>query len=938
MRLRLLLALAVGSLPLAAYPSHGQTVGVTTAVNQSATGTAPRAAIRTITIGEKIFHNEKIETNASGLLQVLLADGTTFTVGPDSRLTIDSFVYDPKKGTAEITASLGKGLFRFIGGRTSKTPDGVRLNTPVGTVGIRGAIADLFFSRQPDIPSHIDLLYGEQIVLTGRGQPTTRLYTTGYSIVIGSNGRPHVQRTLQAWLTSFENLIRGQSGQHGGAPLQPTDMMVVASDIHRSNSDLGPLLGAIPIPTPRPQSPDQAVLQEANKDMKRSELPSQNNGNTGGGNTGGGDTGNGNTGGGNTGGGQPQYSTVPLRVLLSSASTPGEGIIGGSADTDQTTALKVASGSSEGAGTLVQGSISLPVFNDATFTAHAVSGVSSPFGPLSGTVYGGPDGFAAYLLTYGTDPISPFYAITGTPTDVASVFSGTGVVHYALTPDPLQGIAVPFMMNNPDFDFSSASNSDLLVAESATPADNSVRAMQTWLAITGTGTDQKSAIGVNVGALGGDGNFLMDRRGSYRGASDGVSSELFGSAASLAGPSGQSVFGGNGQNFVLSAGLSPGGAFYDAAADGFASGAPFSTVHVANRGSSDPDVARTLSGAYDGFAAGALEGAVKFGGEVDSIGSFVPNTLLYSNFGDVKFSFDPQSRSLGGSIQVWSANSYSEENVALAVGFGNGMGSNSQNGQSAYINDNAFAATANPNPSATSVNIPDIASGTEAAGQQPGTYVVSSGSISGLSNMAFMQNVDSSHLCSDCDFMKWGWWGTQAQISSTSPSSGNQARLAVHLGTWVIGDVTNVSQLVPLASTAATYAGLAVGNVTNVTSDETKASYIAAGKMDMTYNFGLRQGSFSVSNFDGHDFAGTMAGVTSGSQATFGGALSNDASSVTGHANGAFVNNGADMAAGVIGDFNAQETSGNWAASGVFLGSRTGSRTVPTGSGTIPTY
>ena len=48
-----------------------------------------------LNIGKSIFFNERIKTTDSGLVQVLLVDGSTFTVGPDSDLVINKFVYDP---------------------------------------------------------------------------------------------------------------------------------------------------------------------------------------------------------------------------------------------------------------------------------------------------------------------------------------------------------------------------------------------------------------------------------------------------------------------------------------------------------------------------------------------------------------------------------------------------------------------------------------------------------------------------------------------------------------------------------------------------------------------------------------------------------------------------------------------------------------------------
>ncbi len=58
-----------------------------------------------LNIGKSIFFNERIKSTGSGLVQVLLVDGSTFTVGPGSDLVIDKFVHNPSKGTGEIAAT-----------------------------------------------------------------------------------------------------------------------------------------------------------------------------------------------------------------------------------------------------------------------------------------------------------------------------------------------------------------------------------------------------------------------------------------------------------------------------------------------------------------------------------------------------------------------------------------------------------------------------------------------------------------------------------------------------------------------------------------------------------------------------------------------------------------------------------------------------------------
>jgi hypothetical protein len=269
MRPAFLLLPIIACLAMTVAPTAAQQVGVTSAVNQAATGTPPRGQTRTLTIGEKVVHNERIDTNTLGLLQVLLVDGTTFTVGPNSGLTIDSFVYDPDKRTAKITASLSKGVFRFIGGRTSKTPGGVELNTPVGTVGIRGGIVNLVFDPPPGIPPHIDLIYGKQIQLWRHEQRLAHLYSGGYSIYFETDGEVRVRRTPKEWLTVLQGRLGGRSGQHGGASRLPSDALVQQSTLPESNSGLTPSFGSFPTPFP---SPDTSILQQGSGDHNRNSI------------------------------------------------------------------------------------------------------------------------------------------------------------------------------------------------------------------------------------------------------------------------------------------------------------------------------------------------------------------------------------------------------------------------------------------------------------------------------------------------------------------------------------------------------------------------------------------------------------------------------------------------------------------------------------------
>jgi len=232
-----LLALGLGA-GLSAPALAETSVGVTAAVNQDATG-AVGSSVKTISLGDSVVFNQRIQTGGSGLVQVLLADGTTFMVGPNSDLVIDSFVYDPNAGTAQVTASFTKGVLRFIGGQTSKTEGGVTINTPVGTMGIRGAMVDIVLNPPAGTPPHVDMLFGNEVTLEQGQQLLGRLYAAGYSLALGADGTFDVLKTPPGWGSQIQAALAGKPGTKGGAPKGPSDGDVKDSDVADNNSGQG---------------------------------------------------------------------------------------------------------------------------------------------------------------------------------------------------------------------------------------------------------------------------------------------------------------------------------------------------------------------------------------------------------------------------------------------------------------------------------------------------------------------------------------------------------------------------------------------------------------------------------------------------------------------------------------------------------------------------
>jgi hypothetical protein len=124
------------------------TVGVTGAVNPHAVGQPPAGSIEQLAIGQNVVRNEKISTFNKGQVQLIFSDQSTLTLGENSEIVIDEFVYDPQKQAGSMTATVTTGVLRYVGGKISKKND-VSFLTPSGVVTVRGGIALIKVSDKP---------------------------------------------------------------------------------------------------------------------------------------------------------------------------------------------------------------------------------------------------------------------------------------------------------------------------------------------------------------------------------------------------------------------------------------------------------------------------------------------------------------------------------------------------------------------------------------------------------------------------------------------------------------------------------------------------------------------------------------------------------------------------------------------------------------------
>ena len=215
-------------------------IGVTAAAVRQVTGSIDGQE-RRLRTGLNIFRNERIRTGPGSAAQLTFLDQTSLTVGPNSAVVLDSYVYDPRTGAGDIAVRAAKGAFRFISGDAEKRA--YKIRTPVGTMGVRGTIIDFFIFKDGTLLA-INMQGAFYVRLTnGRVVNVPR---PGTYVVIHPDGRTEGPRT---WNRSVTTAIRGISFPlfgNGPAGLLPD---------YREPYDRQGIARAVRGPVPRPPRP-----------------------------------------------------------------------------------------------------------------------------------------------------------------------------------------------------------------------------------------------------------------------------------------------------------------------------------------------------------------------------------------------------------------------------------------------------------------------------------------------------------------------------------------------------------------------------------------------------------------------------------------------------------------------------------------------------------
>jgi hypothetical protein len=89
--------------------------------------------------GMTVLMGDVVRTRSSGSIGVVFRDDAVLSMGPDSAVVIDDYLFEPLEGHLSFIAKILQGTVSFISGQITKlSPESVNLVTPAATIGVRG--------------------------------------------------------------------------------------------------------------------------------------------------------------------------------------------------------------------------------------------------------------------------------------------------------------------------------------------------------------------------------------------------------------------------------------------------------------------------------------------------------------------------------------------------------------------------------------------------------------------------------------------------------------------------------------------------------------------------------------------------------------------------------------------------------------------------------
>ncbi len=159
-----------------------------------------------------VQRNARLETVASGALEVTFTDGSRLTLGASSSMVVDKYVFGGPADDSQ-TLRFARGIFRFVSGTMHK--DQVKLQTPIVSIGIRGTVIKV--EVREDGSGKIFFEHGKGFIENHNGQTVD--ISEGQLVTIATDGTISAPQQ-QGWNAGDTSVDQGLNafGQVFGGP------------------------------------------------------------------------------------------------------------------------------------------------------------------------------------------------------------------------------------------------------------------------------------------------------------------------------------------------------------------------------------------------------------------------------------------------------------------------------------------------------------------------------------------------------------------------------------------------------------------------------------------------------------------------------------------------------------------------------------------------
>ncbi|MFK5968747.1 MAG: Ig-like domain-containing protein [Candidatus Marithrix sp.] len=169
---------------------------------------------RILLTDDPIYLQDVVLTSNNSYIKIILNDDTVFQLGPNSRASLDKYIYDPDALDGEFEAFISSGSFHYISGKISGDNQGQHtlIKTPSAQIGIRGS--EITIEIAEDGSTTVLHMSGLITITSNYSLAEILVYERGTSIYIPSENISHtlnqlteeqVKHHTQEWQTDSYN-------------------------------------------------------------------------------------------------------------------------------------------------------------------------------------------------------------------------------------------------------------------------------------------------------------------------------------------------------------------------------------------------------------------------------------------------------------------------------------------------------------------------------------------------------------------------------------------------------------------------------------------------------------------------------------------------------------------------------------------------------------